>query len=267
MPNSRMIVVTGVTSGIGAATAEILKEGGAAVIGVDIREPDAGTVDRFVCMDQSDPASIDAAISAIPSGLDGVVNSAGVPPADRFPPVQVLKTNFFGLRDFTQKVLPGIRRGGAIVNLSSGAGMGWSQNIPLLREALAITDLNEVDDFVSRHQIHNYGIDNLAAYPLSKQLLIVWTGSAFPIWKKTGVRMNALAPGAVATPILQDFLTAFGEESASRIQAIGELSARDVAKYVVDLLDPDDSWINGVTIPIERGAITYGGLSNLGLFG
>ncbi|MFQ5983211.1 MAG: SDR family NAD(P)-dependent oxidoreductase, partial [Woeseiaceae bacterium] len=148
MPGSRTIVVTGATSGIGAATAALLMENGETVIGADVNEPAAGTVDEFVYMDQSDPASIEAAISAMPEGLDGLVNSAGVPPADRYPPVHVVKTNFFGLREFTHKLLGKISEGGAIVNLASAAGMGWAQNIALLKEALAITDIDEVDDFV-----------------------------------------------------------------------------------------------------------------------
>ncbi|MCK5325472.1 MAG: hypothetical protein KAJ57_05670 [Woeseiaceae bacterium] len=77
----------------------------------------------------------------------------------------MLKTNFYGLREFTRKLLPKMSAGAAIVNLSSGAGMGWRQNIPLLQEALAINDIKEVDAFVAQHQIHNDGIDNQAAYP------------------------------------------------------------------------------------------------------
>ena len=81
----------------------------------------------------------------------------------------------------------------------------------------------------------------------------------------TGVRTNAIAPGAVATPILDDFLKAFGEESANRMQAIGLCDASEIAKIAVLLLDPAHEWINGTTIPTERGAITYGAISKMGL--
>ena len=265
MASGRTIVVTGSTSGIGAATASLLRDGGDTVIGVDINEPGEGTVDQFVYMDQSDPASIENGITKLPDGIYGVVNSAGVPPAERFPPAHVLKVNFFGLREFTQKMLPKIARGGAIVNLSSGAGMGWAQNIDLLKEALAITDMQEVDSFTERHQIHTEGMDNLASYPLSKQLLIVWTATAYSFWQETGIRMNAVAPGAVETPILNDFLAAFGEEAAARISAIGTLNADDVALFVRFLLDQTYELLNGATIPTERGAITMGGLARAGL--
>lgn len=266
MTNSRVIVVTGAASGIGAAAARLLREDGETVIGIDITEPAAGSVDQFVSMDQSDPASIDAAVARLPDGLDGLMNIAGVAPSSKSPPAMVLKTNFYGLRAFTRKLLEGkISQGAAIVNMSSGTGLGWPQNIPLLREALAIDDWDSIDEFVSRQQIHNDGIGNQAAYPLSKQLLIVWTATAYPIWKETGVRMNAVAPGAVSTPILDDFLKAFGEESAERMRTIGASSAEDIAKIARLLLDPSYEWINGTTIPAERGAIIYGGISKMGL--
>lgn len=265
MANRRVIVVTGAASGIGAATAQLLSEAGDTVIGVDINEPATGNVDQFVLMDQGDSASIDAAISASPDKIDGLINSAGVPPGPNHSPATVLKINFYGLREFTQKLLTKMSRGSAIVNLTSGAGMGWAQNIPLLQEALAIDKIADVDDFAARHELHNSGIENRAAYPLSKQLLIVWTAGAYPIWKETGVRMNAVAPGAVATPILDDFLTAFGAESAKRMQAIGASSAMDIAKIAALLLDPAYEWINGATIPAERGAIIYGGMLKAGL--
>ena len=54
MSGSRTIVVTGAASGIGAAAAKLLTESGDNVIGIDLREPAAGIVDRFVMMDQSD---------------------------------------------------------------------------------------------------------------------------------------------------------------------------------------------------------------------
>ena len=265
MASGRTIVITGSTSGIGAATASLLRDGGDTVIGVDINEPGEGTVDQFVYMDQNDTASIDSAITKLSDGIYGVVNSAGVPPAERVPPAHVLRVNFYGLRNFTQKMLSKIVRGGAIVNLSSGAGMGWPQNIDLLKEALAITDMQEVDSLAERHQIHTNGMDNLASYPLSKQLLIVWTATAYSFWQETGVRMNAVAPGAVATPILDDFLTSFGKEAAARIAAIGTSNAEDVALFVRFLLDPAYELLNGATIPTERGAITMGGLARTGL--
>jgi NAD(P)-dependent dehydrogenase (short-subunit alcohol dehydrogenase family) len=259
------IIVTGCSSGIGAASAALLKQGGDTIVGVDINDPATGSVDHFVYMDQSDSGSIEKAIAKLPVDIYGVVNSAGVPPAERFPPAHLLKVNFYGLREFTMKLLPKIARGGAIVNLSSAAGMGWPTNTEFLKEALAVTNLNDVDEFTERHEIHTEGMDNLASYPLSKQLLIVWTATAHTFWKDTGVRMNALAPSAVVTPILDDFLAAFGEVAAQRIVAIGEISAEEIAVFVELLLDPAYELLNGTTIPTERGAVNLGSMARMDL--
>jgi NAD(P)-dependent dehydrogenase (short-subunit alcohol dehydrogenase family) len=143
--------------------------------------------------------------------------------------------------------------------------MGWPTNIELLKEALAVTNLNDVDDFAERHEIHTEGMDNLASYSLSKQLLIVWTATAHSFWKDTGVRMNALAPSAVVTPILDDFLTAFGEVAAQRMAAIGDISAEEIAVFVKLLLDPAYELLNGTTIPTERGAVNLGSMARIEL--
>ena len=265
MASIRTIVVTGCSSGIGAASATLLRQGGDTIVGVDISDPPPGSVDQFVHMDQAASGSIEKAIEILPRDIYGVVNSAGVPPAERFPPAYVLKVNFYGLREFTTKLLPKIARGGAIVNLSSAAGMGWPTNIELLKEALAVTNLNDVDEFAERYEIHTEGMDNLASYSLSKQLLIVWTATAHSFWKDTGVRMNALAPSAVVTPILDDFLAAFGEAAAQRMAAIGKISAEEIAVFVKLLLDPAYELLNGTTIPTERGAVNLGSMARIEL--
>ena len=102
MFEGKTIVVTGAASGIGAETARIVKEQGATVIGLDLNEP-AANVDRYIRVDMSDPASIDEAVAAIPAGVDAICNIAGLPPTKNR--ALVLKVNFLGLRDFTEKMI------------------------------------------------------------------------------------------------------------------------------------------------------------------
>jgi NAD(P)-dependent dehydrogenase (short-subunit alcohol dehydrogenase family) len=61
MASKRTIIVTGCSSGIGAASAALLKQGGDTIVGVDINDPATGSVDHFVYMDQSDSGSIEKA--------------------------------------------------------------------------------------------------------------------------------------------------------------------------------------------------------------
>ena len=259
----KKVVVTGAASGIGAAAAKCLKSAGVSVIGVDIKPPAPGCVDRYIEMDQGDFASIEQAVSQMPDDLGGLLNIAGVAPHAGLPASSLLMINFYGLREFTEKMFSKLNKDAAIVNLSSGAGLGWRENMPLLKQAIKLRQATAVTAFCTEHKISPAGISNLSSYPLSKQLLIAWTATAFKVWKEHGIRMNAVAPAAVATPILDDFLTSFGEESAARMQSIGTASAQEIAEIAVMLLDTKLNWINGTTIPAERGILNYKSVAEL----
>ncbi len=263
--SGKTVAVTGAASGIGAASAVVLKDRGAQVVGLDINEPAAGAVDRYVAYDQGDPGSIDRAVAAVPDGLDGLLNIAGVPPSPRFGPVDVLKINFFGLRYFTEKVVDKLSDGAAIVNMSSGTGAGWPTNVETIKAFFALDRINQVAGFVADHGIGNEGLGNDAAYPLSKQLLSVWTMKASSRWKDRGIRVNAVAPAAVETPIVGDFLASFGEEAAKRIQTFGSATPEQVALATTFLLSADAAWINGAVVPVDGGAIAGRTMAQFGI--
>jgi len=224
--SGKVIAVTGVSSGIGAACAALLKKRGAKIIGLDLNEPQAGSVDQFIKFNQGDLGSIDQAIALLPTGLDGLLNIAGVAPSPRFSPADVLKINFFGLRYFTQKAVDKLKDGAGIVNMSSGTGTGWPTNVENIKSFLALDQIAQIGDFVSQHNIGSDGLGNDAAYPFSKQLLSVWTMKASSQWLDRGIRINAIAPAAVETPIVGDFMTSFGDDAVKRMERflIGEIS-------------------------------------------
>ena len=261
MSDLQSVVVTGAASGIGAAAAKILKSTGVNVIGVDVNTPSEGSVDHFIKMDQGDFSSIESAVAKIPNKPDGLLNIAGVAPSQTNTPSKVLMINFYGLRHFTELMYEKLNTGASIVNLSSGTGLGWSQNISLLKEALTLNDYDSVEKYCNSHNIHNQGIVNDASYPLSKQLLIVWTAHAHLLWKEHGFRMNAVAPAAVDTPILDDFLDSFGDDARKRMEALGAVSADEVAQIAVMLLNSKYKWVNGTTIPVERGVLQLKGIT------
>ena len=124
--DNKKIVVTGAASGIGAETAKTLKEQGATVIGIDLNET-PGNVDQYIKTDFSDPASIEAAVEAVPCEIDALCNIAGLPPTkDR---VDVLKVNFLGLRHFTELMIGKLNDNASIVNVASLAGLGGTVGV------------------------------------------------------------------------------------------------------------------------------------------
>ena len=130
----RNAIVTGASSGIGAATAHALAREGARVAG-GARHPEALATEVKLELDVADPASaqrfVDDAVGEL-GGIDILVNNAGIA-LGRDPVWEssdederaVIETNVLGLMRMTRLCLPHIRDGGRIVNLGSVAGI-WS---------------------------------------------------------------------------------------------------------------------------------------------
>jgi NAD(P)-dependent dehydrogenase (short-subunit alcohol dehydrogenase family) len=257
--SNRTVVVTGAASGIGAACAAMLKAQGARVIGVDRNEPAAGTVDRFVQADLSDAASIDAAAGRIDSGVEALCNIAGLPPTKGRTPV--LQVNFVGLRQFTEALLPKLADGAAIVNLGSLAGFGWQANSGEVRALLEVNRLEDVEAFCEKH-----AIDDARSYFLSKEALIVWTMQMRWQWRARAIRMNAVSPGPVETPIHQDFLQTLGERAEEDMRLM-ERAGRpgDIAPLVTFLCGDESRWIQGANIPCDGGMAAHLLCQSIGL--
>ncbi len=258
-------VVTGAASGIGAATARQLKAHGAQVIALDRTAPGGDCADLFIEFDQGDPSSIERACDKIELSVDALLNIAGVPPTKNIEPAELLFINFFGLRFLTEKLAPRIRAGGAVVNMSSHAGWRWRENARRLAHFLNLRRKQEIAQAVSDIGVVTDGLGDLSAYPLSKQLINLWTTQSPLSDGFGGLRMNAISCAGVATPILDDFLASFGEESSARIRSIGLACPEDIAPTLVFVASPAARWIRGAVIPVDGGASAVGFTKALGL--
>ena len=125
-------IVTGASSGIGAATVAALRAEGARVAG-GARRAERIDADAAIELDVTDPAScerfVDRAVEELGGGLDVLVNAAGLAlgrdPFDESTEDDertVLETNVNGLVRMTRLALPHLREGGHIVNIGSVAG-------------------------------------------------------------------------------------------------------------------------------------------------
>lgn len=241
----KTIVVTGAASGIGEETAKQVVAAGGRVLALDVNKPSA-PVEAFFHVDLTKANEIDAVIGDLPDGLNGLANIAGLPPTRPAP--QVLTVNLLALKRLTLGLIDKLADGAAIVNVASLAGLGWPEAIPQIRAAEDL-QFNEVEAFCSEQ-----GIEGARSYFFSKEALIVWTLQNRWTWRDRGIRMNAVSPGPVDTPILGDFIKTLGaraEEDMKTMDRPGRPT--DIAPVIVFLLSDGSGWIRGANIAADGG--------------
>ena len=247
MLDGKKIIVTGAASGIGAASAKLIKAQGATVIGVDINEPKVD-VDQYVKVDLSNPTSIEAAVKGLPSGIDALCNIAGVPPTQERG--LVLKVNFLGLRHFTELMIEKLNDPASIVNLSSLAGASWPESGAQIKNLIALRDFDAVEKLCVENDVTQEGG---RSYFFSKETLIVWTMMNRWTWRDKGIRMNCISPGPIETPILPDFLETLGERAEEDMKLCGPGKPGAIAPLVAFMCSNGSTWMRGTDVHIDGG--------------
>ena len=244
---NKHVVVTGCSSGIGRSTARLLLELGANVHGFDIIPTDL-PLQRFTSIDLRNLHSIEAAAREVASRVDALFNCAGVPPGPQ--PLDVMKVNFLGTRRLTELLAPAIPAGGAIANVASNGGLGWSAHLVDLRALI------ETDSFEAGVRwIEDKAELPTHAYAFSKEAIIVWTIASAIESIKRGVRVNCTNPGAVQTPMLDEI-----EKSTptavidAMAEQIGRRSNPDEQAWPLLFLNSGlASYLNGAVLPVDGG--------------
>lgn len=248
---TRTYVVTGAASGIGAATAELLRTQGHSVIGVDL----AGVE---VTGDLSTPAgrlaAAGAVIAAADGGIDAVIACAGI----SAPIAKTVAINYFGVTEFLTALLPSL-------SLADQPRAAVVSSMASLQPVSA--DL--VDAALSGDENRALEIgDQLAAtaeggflnYSSSKRALSRWVrrASVSEEWAGAGIPLNAVAPGTVITAMTAGLLAS--PEGLAQVDAAVPMPlnyhqpASSIAELLVWLTSPVNTHMAGQTIYCDGGA-------------
>lgn len=244
----KAVLITGGATGIGRATAQAFaKQGAAVMIGdVDARAEetvaliaDAGGKAGFMHADVTDPAAMDALVSECVSrfgSMDMAFNNAGVLPPQR-PLHEILPEEFdlainVDLKGVFYAMQAEIRHflksgKGAIVNTASVAGI--------------VAD------------------PNMAAYVAAKHGVVGLTKAAAIEYAQSGIRINAIGPGFVVTPLTQHWADSAEFRAAFFAQNISGRAAQpeEIAGTVLHLCSDAASFINGALFVIDGGQTAH----------
>lgn len=243
------MVVTGSASGLGAAIVRRLADEGRPTIGVDRHDADIaadlGTADGRAF-------AIDEIATRSRGALDGLVSCAAASPMHP-DPATVVSVNHFGALTILDGLRPLLEQGtspSAVAISSIGAVDGSAD------EAL-VAVLRAGDEEAARAAATDGTRYRSAfAYSSAKRALALTVRERALDWGRAGVRLNAVAPGRMDTPMLDgmktDPLIAAGIDAfPTGVQATG--SADDVAGAVCFLLGPDAVFVHGQVLFVDGG--------------
>ncbi|MRX48957.1 glucose 1-dehydrogenase [Paracoccus sp. S-4012] len=236
----KVALVTGASSGLGEHFARVLAADGFRTVlaarrldrveGIASEIREGGGEASAVVMDVTDPASVAAALEGIRGRIDVLVNNAGISRAE--PALTqsvedfdaVIDTNLRGVFVVAQAVARRMadQGGGAIVNIASILGLRVAGSV--------------------------------AAYAASKAAVIQLTKALALEWARHGIRVNALCPGYVETPLNREFFaTDAGKALIRRIpqRRLGQLSDLDGPLRL--LCSDASSYMTGAVIAVDGG--------------
>ncbi len=238
---NKVVIITGSASGIGLATAKRFAKEGAKIVLADINADklkeaetevrSAGAADVWisecdVSSEQNVEATVDGAIKNL-GGFDVMVNNAGMmifkkieeQTADDW--TKILNVDLMGAFFFTKQAFLKMKNGGAIVNVSSIHAVETTPNV--------------------------------ATYAAAKSAVLSLTRSASVEGKPKNIRVNAVLPGAIDTPMLWDNPNV--KAGLEKIEMTDVGKPEDIADVIVFLASDQAAFVQGAAIRVDGGRL------------
>jgi NAD(P)-dependent dehydrogenase (short-subunit alcohol dehydrogenase family) len=232
----KVCVITGAAGGIGAESVSLFQQEGAKVVGVDLKEGSPGDLSLAVDVTNEDEVRGMYERAKDEFGrIDVLFNNAGISPNDDG---SVLETSF----DAWQRVQD--------VNLKS-VFLCCKYGIPLLLDGGGGSVIN-VASFVAVMGAATSQI----SYTASKGGVLAMTREMGVEFARQGVRVNALCPGPVNTPLLQELFAKDPEKAARRMVHLpmGRFAeAHEIAKGALFLASDESSYVTASTFLVDGG--------------
>jgi len=238
---NKTAIITGSSSGIGKAIAELFAEQGATVYGIDQNNPGENNSIQFISCDVQDRDEVNDAIKSIinkQGRIDILVNNAGIAHvgnAETTRPEDIERlfaVNVKGVYNFLHACIPFMKeKGGVILNMASIAS--------------------------------SVGITDRFAYSMTKGAVVGMTLSVARDYIGHKIRCNCISPARVHTPFVDGFIARNypGKEKEmfeklSKGQPIGRMAdPKEIAYLALYLCSDESSFITGCDYPIDGGFI------------
>jgi len=232
----KVCVITGAAGGIGAATAELFERQGARVVGVDLREHAVGALSLQA--DLADEPAVESVYARAHDEfgrIDVLFNNAGISPTDD---ASVLDTTLEAWERVQAANLRSVFlccKHGIPQLLRSGGGS-------VINTASFVAVLGSATSQIS------YTASKGGVLALSRELGVEFA--------RRGVRVNALCPGPVDTPLLRELYAKDPEQAARRLVHVpmGRFArAEEIARAALFLASDESSYVNATALVVDGG--------------
>jgi NAD(P)-dependent dehydrogenase (short-subunit alcohol dehydrogenase family) len=232
----KVCVITGAAGGIGSATAEVFAREGAVVVGVDLREHTVGELSLTADLVSEDAvASLYEQVTDRYGSIDVLFNNAGISPTDDASVLDTTLEAWERVQDANVRSVFLCCKHGIPRLLESGGGS-------VINVASFVAVMGAATSQIS------YTASKGAVLSLSRELGVEFA--------KRGVRVNALCPGPVDTPLLRELFASDPVQAARRMVHVpmGRFAAaQEIANAVLFLASDESSYVNATTFMVDGG--------------